>query len=222
VEPLITYQALCMDAADPGRLGAFWADALGLTLMIGADGDLRLDGAEPWRRVWVDAVPEPKSVKHRVHLDLHGTTRGLLGLGAAALDLDTSEWSVLADPEGGEFCVFPGEDAPGPRPVDLVIDSTDPERLAAWWGAAFGVEPAGTPWGSSVLRDIPGCPFGAIGFMPVQQRKRVKNRIHVDVDARSLRELIRHGATVLRPQGGDIEWTVMADPEGNEFCAFTG
>ena len=52
-----------------------------------------------------------------------------------------------------------------------------------------------------------------------------KNRIHLDVTTPDLDALVAAGATILRPQdadhvGGGIGWTVMADPDGNEFCAF--
>lgn len=49
-----------------------------------------------------------------------------------------------------------------------------------------------------------------------------KNRIHIDVTTEEVGPLVAAGATVLRPKGdGGIAWTVMADPAGNEFCAFT-
>ncbi len=65
-------------------------------------------------------VPEGKSVKNRVHLDLRprqGTRDAelarLLGLGAVALDdrrnPDGTGWVVLADPEGNEFCILRSE-----------------------------------------------------------------------------------------------------------------
>jgi len=64
-------------------------------------------------------------------------------------------------------------------------------------------------------------------FAPVPEPKTVKNRIHWDVYG-DVSELASAGATVLRAPDGDsstgaaggISWTVMADPEGNEFCVF--
>ena len=47
--------------------------------------------------------------------------------------------------------------------------------------------------------------------------KTVKNRIHWDVQTDDLALLTDAGATVLETLP---RWTVMADPEGNEFCAF--
>ena len=52
----------------------------------------------------------------------------------------------------------------------------------------------------------------------VPEAKTVKNRVHMDIDTRTLEELVARGVTIVQPQ---LRWTVMADPEGNEFCAFT-
>ena len=51
-------------------------------------------------------VPEPKTVKNRLHWDVVGTVEEFLDRGATHL-WDRPRWSVLADPEGNEFCVFP-------------------------------------------------------------------------------------------------------------------
>ena len=59
-------------------------------------------------------------------------------------------------------------------------------------------------------------------FNPVPEPKTAKNRVHWDVkmldaDVELLQE---RGAILLRPKDDEIDWWVMADPEGNEFCAF--
>ena len=51
-------------------------------------------------------VPEPKTVKNRLHWDVRGTVEEFLDRGATRLS-ETKGWVVLADPEGNEFCVFP-------------------------------------------------------------------------------------------------------------------
>ena len=53
-----------------------------------------------------DPVPEPKTVKNRMHWDVYGDVAELVGRGATVLD-EQPRWTVLADPEGNEFCVFP-------------------------------------------------------------------------------------------------------------------
>ena len=48
----------------------------------------------------------------------------------------------------------------------------------------------------------------------------VKNRWHWDVTTDDVAGLVAAGAVVVRPPDADIRWTVLADPQGNEFCAF--
>ena len=66
-------------------------------------------------------------------------------------------------------------------------------------------------------------PVGLVRLRRVcPEPKTVKNRVHIDVDTDDLDALVAHGATVLRAKGdGGLRWTVLADPDGNEFCAFT-
>ena len=47
----------------------------------------------------------------------------------------------------------------------------------------------------------------------------MKNRLHLDVTGDKA-ELLGLGATLVRPRDEDIEWDILADPEGNEFCVF--
>ena len=72
------------------------------------------------------------------------------------------------------------------------------------------------------VEGVPGMPVLTMDFVPVPEPKTVKNRIHSDVTVPGVAPLAGAGATVLREPGGDIRWHVLADLEGNEFCAFTG
>ncbi|MEN8040865.1 MAG: VOC family protein [Actinomycetota bacterium] len=141
-----TFQ-VTFDAQDPGRLAEFWQGALGYAAQSPPDG---FDSWENWARAkeipeerWNDAaaavdpdgkgprifiqkVPESKTSKNRVHLDIDVTERGstpeqrraaidaevlrLVGLGATrGEDFDLAEtqgvWTVMQDPEGNEFCI---------------------------------------------------------------------------------------------------------------------
>ena len=59
-------------------------------------------------------------------------------------------------------------------------------------------------------------------FQAVPEDKTAKNRIHIDVSTDDLGALVAEGAMPMREKGDDgIGWTVMVDPAGNEFCAFT-
>jgi hypothetical protein len=148
---MATEYKVVFDCADPHRLAAFWAVALGYVVEdhsmfirelldggIVSDQDVRtVNGRLAWRdaagirdpdapvdartgvgqrgRVLFQVVPEAKTVKNRVHLDLHvGPDRvdtvvaQLVGLGARALwdgQQGPTTWKTLADPEGNEFCV---------------------------------------------------------------------------------------------------------------------
>jgi hypothetical protein len=136
------------------------------------------------------------------------------------VDLESFRWKVLRDPEGGELCVFEREEVPPYRLYEVVVDCHDPRRITTWWGDAFGVA-AQHGEGYSWLEGIPGAPFEALVFVPVPEPKTVKNRIHWDVTVGDVGLLTGDGATVLRAQDDEIRWTVLADPEGNEFCAFS-
>jgi catechol 2,3-dioxygenase-like lactoylglutathione lyase family enzyme len=103
-----------MDCRDAARVGAFWAAALGRPLDHGAASEfasISADGTSPsW---YFNQVPEIKSTKNRVHVDLQSDGRQaeverLVSLGATRLadhDADGTAWTVLADVEGNEFCV---------------------------------------------------------------------------------------------------------------------
>lgn len=74
------------------------------------------------------------------------------------------------------------------------------------------------------LAGVPGMPIQTMDFISVPEPRAGKNRIHWDVTVADLAPLVDAGATVLREpaeQGDDVYWYVLADPEGNEFCAFT-
>lgn len=219
------YKDLCIDTGNSETLGRFWAAVLGLEFE--PDGEAgRLTGPEPAHRVWMNVVPEPKTVKHRVHIDVNcASIDELVALGARRVEQPGPDlpWTVLADPEDGEFCAFVRDPAEltSYRLHELVIDSAQPREIAAWWAEVFGVEPGGRPEkGWWWIEDVPGMPYGGWDFVPVPEPKTVKNRIHWDVLVQSVDDLVIHGATLLRGPTEQDAWSVMADPEGNEFCAF--
>jgi hypothetical protein len=116
-----TLRDLCIDATDPARVGAFWGALLGREPADAGQGDgitpdvvLRENPASPGPTIWVNGVPEPKSGKVRIHLDVDlrpGEGVGeLVALGATVLrEPGEQSWWVLTDPEGHEFCAFPPE-----------------------------------------------------------------------------------------------------------------
>lgn len=220
---IAAWQDLCIDAGDADRLGHFWAEVLGLRFKGHADGDAQLDGPTAEHRVWINTVPEPVTVKQRVHLDVHAASvDDVLGLGATPEDLDSFRWKVLRDPEGGELCVFERE-ADDPRLqgdyrlYEIVVDSAEPRTIARWWADALGATYGEASEDEAWIEQIPGAPFDCLVFGRVPEPKTVKNRIHWDVQTDDVALLVGAGASVLAELP---RWTVMADPEGNEFCAF--
>ncbi|MGK4579388.1 VOC family protein [Kitasatospora sp. HPMI-4] len=105
---------------------------------------------------------------------------------------------------------------------DLCLDANDHHALADWWCTAIGYvrRPGSYQPSESVPIEDPAGAGPLIWVNPVAEPKAVKNRVHLDVFGDTA-ELVSLGATLLRERGGDIEWDVLADPEGNEFCVFT-
>lgn len=223
---LAAYKDLCIDAADPARLGRFWADALRLELHLHDDGDAHLTGPTPQHTVWINRVPEPKTVKHRLHLDVHvASIEEVVALGATVVDSESQNsstlgWTLMADPEGGEFCAFVREKPPELRLYELAQDCADAAATAGWWAKLIGGRLVHDDEGFSYIEEIPGAPFDSMTFAPVPEPKTVKNRVHIDVTTADLAAIVAAGATVLAEPTEQTPWTVLSDPEGNEFCAF--
>ncbi len=111
---------MCVDAIDPIALGRWWAEALGWRITHEDDHEVVLEppAGSPEDGVVPDVlflkVPEHKTVKNRVHLDLRPTDQAaeitrFARLGAPQIDIgqdDTASWVVMADPEGNEFCIL--------------------------------------------------------------------------------------------------------------------
>ncbi len=104
---------------------------------------------------------------------------------------------------------------------DICIDCIDPHRVAHFWAAVLGYTIHPT--------DAASPPDESIALHPpekVPEPKVVKNRVHIDINLPDREEMVRLqrlGARVLqeiRDAEGRLRWTIMADPEGNEFCAF--
>ncbi|MGW0504278.1 VOC family protein [Micromonospora sp. NPDC003241] len=227
---LARFKDLCLDAADTRALGGFWAGILGGSLVDTGDGDGRVDppaGRSSAEAIWINRVPEPRSVKTRVHLDLwlaEPQPTALLAAGARIVREPDSEidWWVLADPEGNLFCaVPPGADA-APGPFELVVDSADAAAQAAWWSGVVGGEVRPSDEGYAKIVGASGFPWDFWIFDTVPEGKTVKNRMHWDVDLVDPEPtaLIAAGASLLREPDDTVSWWVLADPEGNEFCAF--
>jgi hypothetical protein len=105
---------LSIDCANAAALAGFWSEVLGRPVNPGADAEnAAIDGTAPASgpRLAFHKVPEPKTVKNRLHLDLRtdrfdAERKRLVGLGATPIrDIEkpTIRWTTFADPEGNEF-----------------------------------------------------------------------------------------------------------------------
>lgn len=113
-------QSLTVDAHDPDALATFWENVLGWRRTYADDVEIVIeppkgsaeDGVAP--DLLFLRVPEGKTVKNRLHLDLRPDDRDaevarIEALGATRVDIGQGPdvtWVVLADPEGNEFCVL--------------------------------------------------------------------------------------------------------------------
>ena len=167
----------------------------------------------------MNQVPEPKSVKNRVHIDVHtGDLDALVAAGASIVGDQDFRWTVMTDPDGQEFCAFVRETVPDELLYEVIIDCANPAAQAAWWGRVLGVEPqreADEDW--SYLEPVPGAPFESLIFGPVPEPKTTKNRIHLDLSSPDVDALLAAGATMLRrstdgPSEKERVWDVLADP----------
>jgi predicted enzyme related to lactoylglutathione lyase len=118
----IRWQCICVDSTDPARIAPFWEQALGWRRTYDSPDEIVLepppgspeDGVAP--DLLFLRVPEEKSVKNRLHIDLRPDDQAaevarLEQLGAVRVEVGQSAatnvtWVVLADPEGNEFCVL--------------------------------------------------------------------------------------------------------------------
>jgi predicted enzyme related to lactoylglutathione lyase len=109
--------SVVLDCLDPDALVPFWQEALAYQLVDSLDGYRILvprEGEPPGPVLILQPVPEPKTVKNRMHVDVHpddaaAHVRHLEALGATRLGEPVEafgvSWQTLADPEGHELCI---------------------------------------------------------------------------------------------------------------------
>ncbi|MET9296117.1 VOC family protein [Streptomyces sp. NPDC003077] len=142
----------------------------------------------------------------------------------AGQDSQRDEPSNVPGASGGSGAPEAASGAPA-RFKDLALDGLDHQALADWWCAAIGYVRKWPRDAEGVAEHDPVPIVDPAGSGPliwlnrVPERKTLKNRMHLDVYG-STERLLRLGATLVRERDADIEWDVLADIEGNEFCVF--
>ncbi|MFD8231266.1 VOC family protein [Streptomyces sp. NPDC059696] len=229
-------------ARDDAALGRFWADVLGWGMSSEGPGVTNL---EPVGFDWPDPsavcvdlvrVPDPESVRYRVHLELATTSDAhqaelvarLKDLGATPVETgrDDVPWTVLADPEGNVFSVLePRELYRDTGPVAaVVVACADPRAMVRFWAEAIDWTVHELTDERALLRSSEGVgPY--LEFRRTPDDRAVTGRVHLDVrpdpiedQATEVARLEGLGATRADVGQGDVPWVVLADPEGNEFC----
>lgn len=103
----------------------------------------------------------------------------------------------------------------------VVIDAQDPDALGRWWAQALDWRVIDDRFGLELGPDASGRP--RLVFVPAAEPKgHTKNRLHLDLHADDpsveVDRLLRLGAARAEIGQGRVPWTVLCDPEGNEFC----
>jgi predicted enzyme related to lactoylglutathione lyase len=231
--------SLCFDANEPPLLARFWAEALRWEIRDGTDGEIGLVPTDDTRwRILFLPVPEKKVGKNPIHLDLTTTSIDdqaemvgrLVALGGHHVDVGQGpdeRHVVLADPEGNELCIIEPDNsflAGCGRLGSITCDGSP--QVGYFWSQALGWPLVWDQDQETAIRAPDGTgPF--ITWGPPVPAKTTKNRLHLDIapdhgDQRAeVDRLVSLGATPIDIGQGDVDWAVMADPDGNEFCVLS-
>ena len=110
----------------------------------------------------------------------------------------------------------------------ITIDAREPRRIADFWAAVLGWRVVEEDHEGVVSIAPSDSSWPTIDVVPVPDGKAAKNRLHFDLRAdgstaeEEVARLVGLGARRADVgQGPDVSWTVLADPEGNEFCVLS-
>ena len=226
--------ALCFDAHDPLRLAGFWAGLLGWE--TAGDDIALLPDDDTGFRIRFLPTREDKRGQNRAHFDLTSTSledqrqtvERALELGARHIDVGQSPQEghvVLADPEGNEFCVIePGNAFLADCGFIGALSCDGSRETGYFWSRALGWPLVWDQNEETAIRSAHGGPKITWGGPPLMP-KTGKNRLHLDIappaggdQQAEVGRLASLGAKRIDIGQGEVDWVVMADPDGNEFC----
>jgi predicted enzyme related to lactoylglutathione lyase len=231
--------ALTFPALDPGAVAAFWSGLLGWKVTDDPHGGASLLPADDTGfRVRFVHTDEPKSGPNHTHFDLTSTSLDdqqatvdrALGLGAHHIDvgqLPEEGHVVLADPEGNEFCVVgPGNSFLADCGFIGALSGDGSQARGYFWAKALDWPLVWDQNEETAIRSPHGGPKLTWGGPPPDPKHGSTYRPHFDLAVDGDRE-----AEVARLEGlgaaradigqGDVDWVVMTDPDGHEFCVFS-
>lgn len=232
--------ALTFDAQDPLGLARFWQGLLGGEVTGSPSYRITLVPSEGLGfRLQFEPSEQEKAGQNLIHFDLTSasleeqqqTVARALDLGGRHLDigqLPEEEHVVLADPEGNEFCVTePGNSFLADCGFIGALSCDGSQEVGYFWSAALGWPLVWDQDQETAIRSPLGGPKVTWGGPPLMP-KHGKNRLHFDLappadgdQATEVDRLVSLGASRLDIGQGDVDWVVMADPDGNAFCVLS-
>jgi catechol 2,3-dioxygenase-like lactoylglutathione lyase family enzyme len=233
--------ALCFDALDPAGLARFWSGVLGWEVADDPqDGVTLLPADDTGFRLRFVPTDEPKAGPNQMHFDLTSgsleeqqqTVAKVLALGGRHIDigqLPEEEHVVMADPEGNELCVIePGNSFLAGCGFIGAVSGDGSQATGYFWSQALGWPLVWDQDEETAIRSPHGGPKLTWGGPPLVARSGTKFRPHLDLappaggdHAAEVERLVSLGATRVDIGQGDVDWVVLADPDGHEFCLLT-
>jgi catechol 2,3-dioxygenase-like lactoylglutathione lyase family enzyme len=232
--------ALSWDANDPHALATFWAAVLGREMVEEVEGGCALlPNTDTEFRIEFFPTEVPKSVPNQMHFDLtsaspeeqQATVAKAEALGARHIDvgqLPEETHVVLADPEGNEFDVIAaGNRFLADTALIGALASDGSQACGYFWSEALGWPLVWDQDEETAIQSPQGGTKITWGGPPLAP-KTGKYRLHFDI-APPLRgdqqvevdRLLALGATHVDIGQGAVDWVVLADPDGHEFCVLT-
>ena len=232
--------ALGFDAIDPQRLARFWAGLLGREMVDDPpDGFALLPKDDTEFRLEFFPTQAERVGENQMHFDLtstsledqRATVAKALELGGRHLDIGQGPDAlhvVMADPEGNEFCVIePGNNFLADTGFIGAVSCDGTQEVGYFWSRALDWPLVWDQDQETAIQSPHGGSKVSWGGPPVAPKTR-KNRLHFDLappagedQQAEVERLISLGAKRIDIGQGDVDWVVMADPDGNEFCVLT-
>ena len=228
--------ALCIDAHDPVRLARFWGGVVDWEAVDDPDGVVLQPNDDTGFRLRFRPTQRPKTGPNQMHFDLTSTSREnqqqtverAIALGARHIDIGQRPEEghiVLADPEGNEFCVVgPGNNFLADCGFIGALACDGSQEVGYFWSKALDWPLIWDQDGETAVRSPHGGPKVTWGGPPLKPRTG-KYRLHFDLappvggdQQAEVDRLVSLGATRTDIGQGDVDWVVMADPDGHEFC----
>ena len=229
--------AISFDATQPLRLARFWSGVLGREVVDDPhDGVALLPDDDTAFRIRFLPTGTEKVGQNRAHFDLTSTSledqrqtvARALELGARHIDIGQrpdEDHVVLADPDGNEFCVIePGNNFLAGCGFIGALACDGTQKVGYFWSEALGWPLVWDQDQETAIQSPLGGTKITWGGPPLMPRTG-KQRLHFDLvppaggdQQAEVDRLLTLGATRIDIGQGDVSWTVLADPDGNEFC----